>query len=212
MPARRASSNAGSVCSMLRILAEFRPTQSLIFAQSVHRRRPRLSIRPHPSPAGFYAGAVLLRLDHPCFLAPALLAVTTSILSLFILPGCCRGSLYLLRLCAKLTPGQLPVDGLRTLPLATHFNARRTVTEPDTGGCLLELLPPSTRTENKPLLHIRTSHPECSQPAFEFLVHSCSICSGNPAMALLLSGETNATNGSQTGVHDHSNLVVFRVE
>ena len=171
MPARRASSNAGSVCSMLRILAESRLTQSLIFAQIIHRRRPRLSIRTHPSPAGFDARTVLLRLNHPDLLATALLAVATLNLRPPGLSRCSCGSIPLLQLRAKFRPGQFPVDGLRPLPLATYFNARGAVTEPDTGGGLLKLLPSSPRAENEPLLHIGNSHPECSQSGFEFFVH-----------------------------------------
>ena len=82
------------------------------FPKIIHRRCPRLSIRPHPSPAGFYAGAVLLRLNHPCLLTTTFLAVTTTILGLFILPRCCRSSLSLLELCTELCPSQLSIDGL----------------------------------------------------------------------------------------------------
>ena len=57
------------------------------------------SIRPYPSPAGFDAGAMLLAFDHPCFLATTFLAVTASVLCLFILPRRCRCSLPFLQLC-----------------------------------------------------------------------------------------------------------------
>ena len=39
---------------------------------------------------------------------------------------------------------------------------------------------------------------------------SCSICSGNPAMALFSSGETKADDGSQTNRSKHNGLVIHR--
>ena len=129
------------------------------------------SVRIRSASASLDARAMLLRLDHSQLLAARLLAVPTAILLPLILALGQLRPLSLLQFRAKVSPSQQAIDGLRPFPLTSDFDTRGTMSEPDAGAGLLQLLPSPTRPDDESFVDVGSPGSKGRQPDLKVLVH-----------------------------------------
>ena len=124
------------------------------------------------SPASrFGFGPVLFRLNHHHLLPVTSRAISSPDFRLLLLPYGYLRPLPLLQLGTKFGPGQSTIRRLGPLPLASNLQPGGPMSEPNARARFLYLLPPTARSKNKLLIHVRTPHPERSQASFKFFVH-----------------------------------------
>src|SRR5688500_5785228 len=101
---------------------------------------------------------MFFRVNHSHFLAATLLPRPPALGFLRINRRTRGGALSLRQLRAQLRPRQLAVRRLGTLSLATHFDSRRPVLQPDRGTGFVDLLPAGAGAADKPFLDVACAH------------------------------------------------------